>query len=66
MTRRHDNCPNTRFVPEKPATGFRYNQKPMRITRSEAQRAAEVHELLREAHVLVQRAMKRGEIRRRV
>ena len=40
MQRRHDTCPNINFVPQRESTAYRYNQKPLRMTREEAMEAA--------------------------
>lgn len=58
--RRHETCPNLRFVPKKKSEAYRYEQKPMPMPKSEALSAAEKAQTLRDAKQIAARAALKG------
>lgn len=55
--------PRTDFVPSRPSTAYRYDQRPPRITREEARRAAENRKTYLNAKAIAEAAIARGAIR---
>jgi hypothetical protein len=61
--RRRDACPNLKFVPERKSEAYRYEQKPMQMGKSEAQRLIEAAQILRDAKQIASRAILKGLIK---
>jgi hypothetical protein len=58
--RRHDSCPNLKFVPKRKSAGYLYQQKPMKITRDEVREAMENRMIYASAAKIAAAAIKRG------